>query len=235
MQCHESAVKLFVDWLKCNHAEIIHLDQISHDIAMEYFDSLWDARVSAVTCNKYRQSLHLVFKTISDAAGQLENPFSGIIHRSEQPVSRKEFTEEEVDAIFQGFTKGFFYQSEQDGLGAGRKRIRKVVTKEYVPMHKDEMFVLRNLCCWTGCRGQDGCLMKWENVDWTNRQISYVPEKAARIRMEPFHRFDSGLFFPFKASIPASTGRCFRIQSASESCTRRRAFRSVSVNTGSSR
>ena len=180
MQCKESAVKLFVDWLQRNHAEIIHLDQISRDIAMEYFDSLWDAHVSAVTCNKYIQSLHQVFNTISDTAGLLENPFSGIIHRSEQPISRKDFTEEQVNAIFQGFTKGFFYTSEWEVLGAGRKRIRKTMTKEYVPMHKDEMFVLLNLCCWTGCRGQDGCLMKWENVDWTNRQISYVPEKTAR-------------------------------------------------------
>ena len=47
-------------------------------------------------------------------------------------------------------------------------------------MHKDEMFVLLNLYCWTGCRGQDGCMMKWENVDWVNRQITYIPQKTAR-------------------------------------------------------
>ena len=180
MQCHESAVKLFVDWLECHHAEIVNLDQISPDIAAEYFDSLWDAHVSAVTCNKYKQSLHLVFKTIADQAGLLENPFSEIPHRSEQPTSRKEFTEAQVNAIFEGFSKGFFYTTELEVLSTGRKRIRKQVTQEYVPLHKDEMFVLLNLCCWTGCRGQDGCLMKWENVDWRNDQITYIPQKTAR-------------------------------------------------------
>lgn len=180
MECHESAVRLFVDWLKCHHAEIVNLDQISPDIAEEYFNNLWDTKISAVTFNKYRQSLRLVFKTIGDQAGLLENPFSGITHRSEQPTSRKEFTESQVNAIFEGFSKGFFYTSEQEGLGPGRKRIRKQVTQEYVPLYKDEMFVLLNLCCWTGCRGQDGCLMKWENVDWDKQQITYIPEKTAR-------------------------------------------------------
>ena len=82
--------------------------------------------------------------------------------------------------IFNGFLTGFFYTTEQEGLGPGRKRIRKQVTQEYVPLYKDEMFVLLNLCCWTGCRGQDGCMMKWENVDWANNQITYIPQKTAR-------------------------------------------------------
>ena len=47
-------------------------------------------------------------------------------------------------------------------------------------MHKEEMRVLLNLCCWTGCRGQDGCLMRWGNVDMERKRISYIPQKTAR-------------------------------------------------------
>lgn len=170
----------FARWLKEKHIEIQHAGQIDGEIATEYFDDAWNAKISPRTYNSFRQSLKLIFKHILPVIGLDQNPFNCIRRKSGVSESRREFTEEQVDAIFQGFTKGFLYQSEQEGLGPGRKRIRKVVTKEYVPMHKDEMFVLLNLCCWTGCRGQDGCLMKWESVDWTNSRISYVPEKTAR-------------------------------------------------------
>ena len=176
----QTAVRLFVDWLKSKHPEIVHLDQINKTIAMEYSDARSMSNISAVTFNKYISYLNLVFKTISAQAEMLENPFRGIVRKSEQPISRKEFTEEQVEAIFKGFSTGFFYTTELEVLSTGRTRIRKQVTREYVPLYKDEMFVLLNLCCWTGCRGQDGCQMKWENVDWANRQITYIPEKTAR-------------------------------------------------------
>ena len=180
LKCHKSTVNLFVSWIQKQHPEIVYLDQICREIAVEYFDALWDSQISAVTWNKYKKSLHVVFKTVSDQAGLVENPFQGIAHKTEQPTSRREFTEEQVEAIFKGFSTGFFYTTELEVLSTGRKRIRKQVQREFVPMHKDEMFVLLNLCCWTGCRGQDGCLMKWENVDWVNNQISYIPEKTAK-------------------------------------------------------
>jgi len=180
LECHHSAVKSFLKWVHQKYPEIAKLDQIDTLIAVEYFKYLSDQNFSAVTRNKYRKSLRLIFKVIMESVGLSENPFAKIEQIPEQPISRKEFTEAQVEAIFKGFSTGFFYTAELEVLGSGRKRIRKQVTREYVPMHKDEMFVLLNLCCWTGCRGQDGCLMKWENVDWINQQISYVPEKTAR-------------------------------------------------------
>lgn len=47
-------------------------------------------------------------------------------------------------------------------------------------MNADEMRVLIALCCWTGCRGQDGCLMSWSNVDLEHQTISFVPRKTER-------------------------------------------------------
>ena len=180
LEVHHSAVKSFLKWVHQTYPEIVKLDQIHPLIAVEYFKYLSDLNHSGVTRNKYRKSLLLVFKVIMESVGLSENPFAKIEQIPEQPISRKEFTEEQVKAIFKGFTTGFFYTAEREVLGPGRSRIRKQVRREFVPMYKDEMFVLLNLCCWTGCRGQDGCQMKWDNVDWANRQITYVPQKTAK-------------------------------------------------------
>ncbi len=178
---YQSALNLFLNWMSQKHPEIQKPEQIINDVADEYFQELWDKqKISAKTYNTYRQALHLIFKVITEPAGLLCNPFDGIAHKTGVMESRNEFTSEQVQAIFDGFRTGFFYTSEQEGLGPGRKRVRKLVTQEYVPLYKDEMFVLLNLCCWTGCRGQDGCLMKWENIDLERQQITYIPQKTAR-------------------------------------------------------
>ena len=178
---YQSALQLFLDWLSFNYPEIQKPEQITNEIGNQYFHDLWmKHKISAKTYNIYRQALRLIFKTIAEAAGLVCNPFDEIAHKTGIMESRNEFTSDQVQAIFDGFQKGFYYTSEQEGLGPGRKRVRKLVTQEYHPLHKEEMSVLLNLCCWTGCRGQDGCLMKWENVDMEHHQITYVPQKTAR-------------------------------------------------------
>ena len=180
LSSYGSVIKLFLEWLQKKHPGIIRPNQISTDIALEYFNDLWATNVSCETYNSYRKSLCVVFKHVLDAAGMEENPFQQVPRKTVNTETRKNFTSEQVQAIFDGFRTGFFYTSEQEGLGPGRKRVRKLVTQEYHPLHKDEMFVLLNLCSWTGCRGQDGCLMKWENVDMEHHRITYVPQKTAR-------------------------------------------------------
>ena len=180
ISCYHSVIKLFLKWLHQKHPEIIRPNQISADIAIEYFNELWASNVSSETYNSYRKSLCVVFKYIINVSGMEKNPFSTVQRKAKHMETRNNFTSEQVQAIFNGFRTGFFYTSEQEGLGPGRKRIRKLVTQEYVPLYKDEMFVLLNLCCWTGCRGQDGCLMKWENIDLERQQITYIPQKTAR-------------------------------------------------------
>ena len=180
LEKYKQAWNRFAKWLKEKHIEIQHAGQIDAEIAAAYFDDVWNGQISPRTYNSFRQSLKLIFKHILPVIGLDQNPFDCVRRKSGVSESRREFTEEQVEAIFKGFTKGFFYTSEREGLGPGRKRIRKQVTLEYKPLHKDEMFVLLNLCCWTGCRGQDGCMMKWENVDWQNNQITYIPEKTAK-------------------------------------------------------
>ena len=180
LDSYKKAWNRFLKWLQQAHPEIQYAGQVSEVIAVEYFDVSWRGQISSRTYNSLRHALKLVYKHILPVIGLESNPFANISRKAGVSESRREFTEEQVEAIFRAFSTGFFYTTELEGLGPGRKRIRKQVTQEYVPLYKDEMFVLLNLCCWTGCRGQDGCQMKWENVDWASRQITYIPQKTAR-------------------------------------------------------
>lgn len=92
----------------------------------------------------------------------------------------REFTEEQVQAIFQGFDTGFFYETEVTRLAKGRKHKRIKTTLEYKPMHAEQLRVMLYLCCYTGCRGQDACLMRWSHIDLKRNLIIYTPRKTAR-------------------------------------------------------
>ena len=65
-------------------------------------------------------------------------------------------------------------------LTTGRKRLREIKTLEFKPMHPEQLKVLLYLCCYTGCRGQDGFLMRWSNIDLKRNQITYIPRKTMR-------------------------------------------------------
>ncbi len=165
---YESMFRCFTDWLAIEHPEIEHISAIDYEIASAFMDSLWNDGLSAVTYNAYLQALRMIFKHLRGVAELEKNPFEEIPKKPNAAVSRKEFTEEQVKAIFRGFKDGFKYQ-----LKTGKE-------KYYTPLYKDEMRVLFLLCCYTGCRGQDGCLMQWRDIDLENGLISFVPRKTAK-------------------------------------------------------
>lgn len=174
------AFQQFKDWLENEHPEVDSVSSIDHAIAMEYFNSVWASGVSAATYNIYLQALRLIFRLLVESAALESNPFDGIQNKPKEAFSRKEFTLEQVQDIFDGFTNGFFYETETERLATGGGRERVVKRLEFKPKFKDEMRVLLNLCYWTGCRGEDGCLMTWENVNLEAGLISYIPRKTAR-------------------------------------------------------
>ncbi len=177
---YNSYFRMFLEWMRDNHPEVDRVTAIDRDIARGYLVSLWQSGISARTYNAYVQALKMIFKHLAEPAALEINPFDGTPHKTTETASRREFTPEQVDAIFDGFKSGFFYETEVERLVAGRKRERVVQRLQYHPVNADEMRVLLNLCCWTGCRGQDGCLMQWRNIDMDKGQISYIPRKTAR-------------------------------------------------------
>ena len=167
----------FGDWMQ----EHYHcgVDGVTPVAASEYMHEVGE-RVGNRTFDGYAATLRLIYKVIYKQLGMAENPFEGIRHRPLETISRKEFTEEQVQKIFDGFRDGFFYETVVEGLGPGRKRIREKKRLEYKPLYKDEMEVLMKLCCFSGCDGQSGCLMKWENIDLKKNQISYIRHKTRK-------------------------------------------------------
>ena len=175
------ALRDFTGWLSEAHPEIQQVNRITEDEAGEYVSYLWNVRkVSGRTFNGYRKALKLIFTHILKPAGMETNPFASINGKPLDTQSRWAFTEEQVQQIFSGFQTGFFYETEVTRFGAGRKHTRVKCMQRYEPMFKDEMRVLLMLCCWTGCRGQDGCLMRWSNIDMEHNTITYIPRKTAR-------------------------------------------------------
>lgn len=170
----------FVRWIKKEYPKLSRVSEVSEDIAQAYFSAIWARGVSAKTFNLYRDDLRIVFKHLLKAAMLEINPFETISKKLLETASRQEFTPEQVNAIFDGFNDGFFYDTVMEKLTTGRKRERVTELHQYKPMNSEEMRVLLNLCCWTGCRGQDGCLMQWKNVNLDNNRISFIPRKTAR-------------------------------------------------------
>ncbi len=177
---YESVFQLFLDWMREHRPELDRVATIDRDVAREYLAALWQSGISARTYNSYLQALKMIFKHLVEPAALDVNPFDQIAKKTTETASRHEFSPEQVDAIFNGFETGFFYDAEMEKFTTGRKRERVTERLQFRPMNAGEMRVLLNLCCWTGCRGQDGCLMQWRNVDLNVGQISYVPRKTAR-------------------------------------------------------
>lgn len=177
---YKSMYDALVRWMGREYPKKQLVADVDHDIALEFMQSISESGDSNITFNKYLLALRLLFKHLKATAALDVNPFDGIPKKPVAVVSRKPFTEDQVKAIFDGFDTGFFYETETEALAEGRKRRRCIKRLEFKPMFKDEMRVLLLLCCWTGCRGQDGCLMEWSNIDFERRMISYIPRKTAR-------------------------------------------------------
>ena len=180
LRLYHTFLNMFVQWLKNDKPAVTHLSQVDEGVLRNFFGYLTAKGISGRTYNGYRQALRLIFKHLLPVLGIEANPLDLIANRSKDSVSRKEFTEEQVEAIFQGFDTGFFYDTEVEMLTKGRERVRVTKKIEFKPMHPEQLKVLLYLCCYTGCRGQDGCLMRWSNIDMKRNQISYVPRKTAR-------------------------------------------------------
>lgn len=177
---YRKAFDLFHRWIAAERPDMERLSDIDADTANAYFSALAASGVSSRTFNAYLQAIKLLFAVMVKAGLLEESPFAAVKKRTQESASRKEFTEAQITEIFDGFDSGFFFETEVEQLAAGRTRERKVVTLTYEPMNKPQMKTLLMLCCWTGCRGQDGCLMEWGAVDFPNNRITYTPIKTAR-------------------------------------------------------
>lgn len=177
---HHGTFNQFLAWRANTNPSFVRVAEVDDDIVREFFSDFWSTGISAKRYNDVLISLRLIFRHLMVPAALEKNPFEVITKKTQEISSRKEFTPEQITQIFEGFDHGFFYNTKVRQLSAGAESVEKETRLEFKPMHKDQMRVLLHLCCWTGCRGQDGCLMEWSNVDRSHDRISFVPRKTAR-------------------------------------------------------
>ncbi len=173
----QKLLERFGDWMQEHYHSGI--DGTTPAAASAYMHEIGE-QISNRTFDGYAATLKLIFKTVYKQLGMPANPFDDIRRRPLETISRHEFTAEQVQRIFDGFRDGFYYETEVEGLGPGRKRIREKKRLEYTPLYKDEMEVLFKMCCFTGSDGQSGCLMKWESIDLDGNKIHYVRHKTRK-------------------------------------------------------
>lgn len=154
---YRTSLQGFINWLKSHYRDVTDTSRIDASTAEAFMSDLLKGGIAERTYNSYLQALKLVFRIVLDVEGS-ENPFSKIHKMTEGTQTRKDFTEEQIRKIFDAL--------EDEG--------------DFEVMHKPQMRAMVNLCCWTGCRGQDACLMTWDAINFHSSTIRYMPLKTKR-------------------------------------------------------
>ena len=156
---YQSICKKFVDY-SINEAGLTKVNQIDENVALKYFSFIWQSGISERSYNAHLQGLKRIFNILNgnNSKDPADNPFNAIESKTVQTQRREAFTLEQLASIFKLLSDDSPYRM----------------------MYKSEMRLLIKLMVYTGCRGQDACLMTWDNVDFEKGLISYIPEKTRR-------------------------------------------------------
>jgi len=153
LENYERYLKAFFLWLGKKHPHIEKVDQITSKEAEDYLAAFWtDNNISHTTWNHHLQGLKLVFKYVCNSE---KTAFSRIKKKKGMQTNRKDFTPENLEAIFKAFNDD----------------------KLKIP-DKLEMKLLCYILAFTGLRLSDAVLLKWDNVDFAKRVISCFPGKT---------------------------------------------------------
>jgi integrase len=117
--------------------------------------------LSASTYNQHRGALIIIFNTLREAAGILENPWNKIERKNPKndTISRKPLSDNEINKLLNYIDSDDFHLS-----------------------NREEWKILFYLGAYTGMRLVDCCMLKREAIDWDNGIISVTPQKTKRIR-----------------------------------------------------
>ena len=130
-----SVVKRFVDFLKERHPKLKKAGQITPAIAMAFMRCESERGISGRTWNVSLTVLKGLFTHLQKTMGLIFNPFSAIMTRTTDSVSREPFSQDDLNVIFEAATSD----------------------PELYPV------VVTAVC--TAMRRGDCCLLKWKHVD----------------------------------------------------------------------
>ena len=155
---YHDAVLPFQKWMAERHREICEVRDVTEEIAGEYAMEFWKSGISERTYNARIASLKMIFRVLLKDS----TPFDSIRRKTPRPQSRNAFTAAQLKAISD-----------------------TIDNPEYYMLHKPEMRLMLLIMLYTGCRGEDAALLKWNYIDFENRTITYIPIKTARKRPVP--------------------------------------------------
>ena len=140
----------FARWMEQNHIEIGNLAEVTETAVGEYLAE-FRCHHSATTYNNHVCALREVFRTLAEKAGVTHDPWAGVCLRSDDSVSRRELTLDEVERLYAAASKE----------GAQWK-------------------LLVMVGIYTGLRLGDCCRLKWDDVCLDRSVIQVIPEKTKR-------------------------------------------------------
>ena len=140
----------FARWIEMNHIEITDLAQVTPDAIAEYL-AQYRCHHSASTYNGHVCILREVFRLLADKAGLACDPWYGVCLLSDDSLSRRELTLDEVERLY---------------VAAGKRGAEW------------KLLVMTGI--YTGLRLGDCCHLKWESVNLERGVIQVVPEKTKK-------------------------------------------------------
>ena len=126
-------------------------NKITSDIASEYMFLMWKRGITSSTYNKHLQALKLIFKTLLKE----ESPFVELKAKPLEQESRKPFTIDQINKIFDALNK-----------------------EEYYMLYKNEMRILLLFGLCFGLRLHDASCFKWEYIK--GDVVEFKPLKTQR-------------------------------------------------------
>lgn len=140
----------FARWIELNHIEITDLAQVTPNAIAEYL-AQYRCHHSASTYNGHVCVLREVFRLLADKAGLVCDPWYGVCLLSDDSLSRRELTLDEIERLY---------------VAAGKQGAEW------------KLLVMTGI--YTGLRLGDCCYLKWESVNLERGVIQVIPEKTKR-------------------------------------------------------
>jgi len=161
----------FIDWLRSNQPEMKYLDDITERTAASFMESI--GKKSGVTRNNYLSSLHSIFATVRIPLGLKMNVWEAVPRAEIRSIRKQEFSIEQIREIFKHSKK---YKSRYPGFWQ----------------------IAISLAYHTGMRLGDVCTLSWDELDFDNSMIRYVPNKGRKKGRDISYPFDSSWSAPLR-------------------------------------
>lgn len=146
----------FVRWINDTFPEIDNFTQITQYVANSYMEHVWNLGVSASTYKYQRNTMSGITRALQNKFNIEHNHWLKTEVKRGVQQKRIPLTNEQVDELVN------LIDNESQTLFKYPEQMRTVI----------------KICLFCGCRLIDALSLKWENVDFESKLVSYTPIKT---------------------------------------------------------